>query len=257
MTSFRKVHSGDPLVIPSGTYNAFVDAAQDFIARQQSQSANTRRDGQDVVLVKNSSGSDCIRFGILGISGPLFTPAAALESFKNNLVFDGVTPSAGHVGKFVVLLEPVKAGKIGRACVYGVSPVLLNLTDSTHQYADVTAGQAAFLTSAVTGAAQILWAAGSSGVVWALVRIVGTTGPTSGSVKSLASSGATANTDTWSVTEGTGVRFTATRLYWTGTEVDPILTFTRQTTYDATGRLTAVSAESLSASFATGPCEGS
>ena len=40
VSTMQKVNSGDPLVIPSGTYNAFVDAA-DFRARQQSQSANT------------------------------------------------------------------------------------------------------------------------------------------------------------------------------------------------------------------------
>ncbi len=35
--SLKKVKSGDPLVIPAATYNTFVDAARDYLARQQDQ----------------------------------------------------------------------------------------------------------------------------------------------------------------------------------------------------------------------------
>ncbi|MCJ7544506.1 MAG: hypothetical protein MUP47_08090 [Phycisphaerae bacterium] len=40
--ALRKVRPGDPLVIPALAYNTFVDAARDFLARQQDQAAPLR-----------------------------------------------------------------------------------------------------------------------------------------------------------------------------------------------------------------------
>ena len=73
MSTMKKVSTGDPLVIPANTYNAFIDAATDFRERikprqklaQQSQSSSSQLPG--VIWVKNDSPMDCWRYFILGI----------------------------------------------------------------------------------------------------------------------------------------------------------------------------------------------
>jgi len=55
----------------------------------------------------------------LGVTGIVFGPTDNLTEFKNQPTLTGGIPSgqfhaAGHVGRFVVLLEPIAAGKIGR-----------------------------------------------------------------------------------------------------------------------------------------------
>ena len=170
----KKVRPGDPLKIPAAGYNAMVDAAR---AEQQ------RRHGIDrsakpgfvepaMVLVKNNSGADRDRFDILGIDGPIFTPTDNLDSFKNDRAVKGITPTtADHTGNFVILLEPLKAGKIGSAVASGVCVVKVNVTDTDHEYADVANAQAAYMASGHSGAARILWAESGTGQKWALVRI--------------------------------------------------------------------------------------
>jgi hypothetical protein len=55
----KKVKPGDPLVMPATTYNAFVDAARDYLARQQDQLALSLARGarhSGIVRVRDDSG---------------------------------------------------------------------------------------------------------------------------------------------------------------------------------------------------------
>src|SRR5687768_12426349 len=62
-----------------------------------------------IILVKNTSGSDVERFGVLGIDAPIFTPTENLEGFKTTICLKCVTPTdASHKSKFVILREPLK-----------------------------------------------------------------------------------------------------------------------------------------------------
>jgi hypothetical protein len=83
---FKKVHPGDPLVISATAYNTFVDAARDYLARQQDQAQSTRPGARHsgVVLVRNDSGSDRSRFDVLGVAGAVFDPTTDLETVKNS-----------------------------------------------------------------------------------------------------------------------------------------------------------------------------
>ncbi len=185
--TFKKVQSGDPLRIPAETFNTFIDAARDFKARRQSRTRESRFDIRQtgIIPVKNNSGADRNRFDILGIDRPIFTPDDSLTSFQNQVALVGVTPTeADHFGKFVVLLEPLRAGAIGQACVSGLCVVRLCVEDASHKFADVDDSNPAALRSGSGGAAFILWkeTAGSGygycgygygygGLVWAVVRI--------------------------------------------------------------------------------------
>jgi len=171
--TLKKVKSGEPLRIPAATFNTFVDAARDYLQRQQGtgQTATQTFRQTGIVPVKNASGADRGRFDILGIDSPVFTPTESIESFKNTVAVKGVTPAAGHTGSFVVLLEPVADGEIGGGVVSGVTPVKVNVADESHGYADIAAGQAGYLASGESGSALILWKETGTGQKWALVKI--------------------------------------------------------------------------------------
>ncbi len=63
----QKVKPGDPLRIPAATFNTMIDAAADYRRRAQSGGRPRGRDARpsDLVQVKNYTGQDCPRFGVM------------------------------------------------------------------------------------------------------------------------------------------------------------------------------------------------
>lgn len=177
--NMKKVRSGDPLVIPAPAYNAFIDAAQDYRARTanvgQQATPVTRSSG--IVMVKNESGTDRARFDVLGLGEPLFMPdgpAGAERSFMNAVAFRGDTPDAmQHMGKFVVLLEPIAADAVGRACISGITVARLRVDDGTKTYteAEIIDQDEIALGPKVGGSVDVLWHQDQAGDVWAVIRI--------------------------------------------------------------------------------------
>jgi hypothetical protein len=169
----KKVQPGEPLAIPAAAYNAFIDAARAHMDSRQDRGQEPRAAfrSSGIVPIKNASGSDRSRFDVLGIDYPLFWPESDLDAFKNHPGFQGRVPSSiDHLGRFAVLLEPAPAGALARACVAGVCPAQVDVTDTAHQYADIKDGSH-LLASAETGAAHILTTIAATGVQWCLVRL--------------------------------------------------------------------------------------
>jgi len=218
----KKVQRGQPLVIPASTYNAFVDAAQDYQRRklsQQSTGLSTSRDA-DMVLVKNSSGADRARFEILGINAPVITPTDNLDQFLNRPALSGVIPTAAnHWGKFVILAEPIRNGLLGLGWLSGVCPVKVDIVNANHWHADVADNIAANLKSSGGGAAQILWKESGTGVKWAVVRL-GRWSPTVFPVNLTQTGGS----------QGT----TTTPASWTYSVIDPVTNQTLATSVNPT-----------------------
>ena len=169
--ALRKVRTGDPLQIPAPAYNAFIDAAVDLRRRQHDEAHDTqrlRRDG-DVILVLNSTDSTVNRFGVLGLTDPIIAPGDALE--LERVAFTGDVPQEEHRGRFAILLETAAPGAIVRAALDGVVPVMLEVQDPDHEFADVAPGQFDRLFSESSGAAQILWMEDMGSVRQAFVRM--------------------------------------------------------------------------------------
>jgi hypothetical protein len=172
--TMRKVRSGDPLVIHASTFNTFIDSARDFLDRQNQIRRTGLRDTRHsgIVLVKNASGEDRERFHVLGIKESVIKPADNEDEFKNKVALSGETPTEeDHRGKFVILLEPLKADSLGMAMALGLCPVKITVENEDHACADVNDGEAATLKSGPTGAAQILWKEDGTGEKWAVVRL--------------------------------------------------------------------------------------
>ena len=121
----KKVQSGDPLVVPAQAYNAFIDAAKDFQQRTRhvGQTATPGYRSAGIVLVKNQSGTDRLRFDVLGLGDPIILPdsgGVAEQQFKNTVAFRGDLPDEKlHKGRFAILAEPWRparsAGRTWRA----------------------------------------------------------------------------------------------------------------------------------------------
>jgi len=171
--TLKKVKPGDPLAIPAATFNTFVDAAQEHLRRQQSIGRTPAADRPpfETILLKNASGADHGRFNVLGIDAPVFTPTDSLETFTNGIALVGVTSTASHAGNFAVLVEPIQAGQIGRACILGACPVKVNVVSASDTFADVEAGVTGRLKSGSSGAARILWKESGTGEKWAVVKL--------------------------------------------------------------------------------------
>jgi hypothetical protein len=83
-----------------------------------------------------------------------------------------VTPTkADHTGSYVITAEPIKNNRPGRAFVFGICPVQINMLLANDDTADVADSDGTQLESGPIGSAQILWAAGGTGTQWALVRL--------------------------------------------------------------------------------------
>jgi hypothetical protein len=172
--AFERATPGKALAIPAAAWNACLDAADAHKRGEMPPFASTPKQFRqaDIVLVKNASGSNVSRFHVLGISGVIFTPTASLRAFQDQVTFTGVTPTdADHKGKFVICLDAIKSGQVGRAWIAGVAQVQVNVTDTAHGFCDVKNTDRTQLQSASSGNTRILWKESGTGTKWAVVRL--------------------------------------------------------------------------------------
>lgn len=178
----RKVRSGQKLEIPAKAYNAFVDAAIDLRQRSHGtqQQSNLEQRSTGIMLVRNNSGEDMPRLSVLGLDAPVVSPTDNLQQFKNRAAMSASKPQSDHQGRFVILLDAIRQGAIGRAYVSGVCPAYVYVESEydgfvpiDNAYADITENDASKLTAKEEGSAQILWREGGTGDQWAIVRLTG------------------------------------------------------------------------------------
>jgi hypothetical protein len=168
----RKVKPGDPLEISADSWNAAMDAARAHRDSQRDARAHpgtdTRQTG--IILVRNSSGADADRLGVLAMTAPLVLPADNEPEALARVALDGDAPAA-DTDPFCVLLEPLADGAIGRAAVAGVAWALVDFSDAGHGFAAPEAGETGALASAGSGPARVVWKESGTGVKKALVLL--------------------------------------------------------------------------------------
>jgi hypothetical protein len=172
----RQALPGEPLKIPASTFNTMLAAADDYQRRALNQGKGRTPFGTQsgIVTVKNDSGGDCEQFAVLGISGVLVTPASDLQEFTYHWALTAVLPTAAHCNKFVVLQEPIANNALGKAMVFGTTPVWMygdsSLAATT---AGIEPGETDLVPTANAPGAQILYEQPTSGVELhlALVRL--------------------------------------------------------------------------------------
>ena len=131
--------------------------------------------------VRNDSGSDIVRFGILSVNSDaiVVSPSSDIGQFSANPTFVGYSPIAPGTygrgfGKFCIAYEPIASGAIGRAYFFGFCPVKINFINSGDRWADAISGDLTQLQSdSSAGGVEILWTEGGTGTKWALVKFTG------------------------------------------------------------------------------------
>lgn len=175
MAAPQKVRAGETWQPSASDHNAFVGAWQYVQRMLRSGGARVGRNawGTGIVSMRNSSGADRDRFDVLGIDAPTITPSDNLAQFQGQICLDGVTPTLGHMGRFAVLLEPVKAGRITPwAMVAGVTVAKVNFRPAgDHQFCEAAGGEAGALETLAGGSARLLWPTTGSGVEWSVIRL--------------------------------------------------------------------------------------
>jgi hypothetical protein len=181
--ALRKLNPGETLpVLPRDTFNTIIDS-RDVIGRHKNnlkaKVPSLQNTGGIVVWVKNDSGTDVDRFGVLGIDEPIILPDENENEFAMRVALKCVTPSAGgsseddNRGRFVICAEPIANGKIGRAFIAGVCACKLQDNSGSNGFVEIIDGNVERLQLADSGSAVVLWKDESSGGEWAIIRLGG------------------------------------------------------------------------------------
>jgi hypothetical protein len=174
MPEFERYSPGDPPTFPAATVNGWQDAARDFYARKGGRTASPSLtevfDPANLVLVRNDTGAARVPFSVLKPSGVLVDPATYPHDVRRRPAFSGVAPAAA-TDPFLVTIDPLADGQIGRAAAAGVVVCQVNVTDATHGYAQPAAGDPTGLASASGGPAQILYKPTGTGVKTCVVLL--------------------------------------------------------------------------------------
>lgn len=174
----NKVQTGDPIQIKAVTWNSFIDAAEYVKNLQSDQRGGPLSNGNysGVVLLKNGESTLFPRFSAMAITDVLIRPDVNEPEFTGKCpAFLGrKVTNAYEEYPYAVLLEPVDAGKIGRALLLGIVPAKVSILDPEHKFAEPMVGNASgAMQSAENGVARIIWKGGNSGNQWCLLQLGG------------------------------------------------------------------------------------
>lgn len=174
----NKVQTGDPIQIKASTWNSFIDAAEYVKNLQSDQTGGVLKSSNHngIVLLKNGESTLFPRFSAMAIADVLIRPDVNEQEFSGKCpAFLGrKVTTAYEEYPYAVLLEPVDAGKIGRALLLGIVPAKVSILDPDHKFAEPIVGNSAgAMQSAENGVARILWKAGNTGTQWCMLQLGG------------------------------------------------------------------------------------
>jgi hypothetical protein len=169
---YQKVRVGQPLKISAKCWNRVLDtvATQPAYLTGPGEYSRTNL----VVQVLNTTSAAIPVWGVLEVSGVVNDPTAGSSSaaqWRDVPVIKGITPTGSTAAKFVIAVEPIKAGKIGRAAIDGVVQCKLDIKAVSDSFASPQASTTSLKTGQ-SGEAAILWKESGTGPgKWGLVRI--------------------------------------------------------------------------------------
>lgn len=207
MAEISRVSAGDESV-PAASWNeirAIVNQLKEqLLGNKVPKGTSFKHSG--IVKVLNVGGSTLDQFDVVGLREAAFDPTGGARAFlQNPVVFKGSRPNCDHVGKFAVLLQPIKDGEVGLAIASGIAQVQIEIENEDHLFADITPDDASKLTSCENGSAQILWHVPGTGKRWSVVRISNSPdGPACVSSTTTSMETTTGTTGTEEGTTGTG-----------------------------------------------------
>jgi hypothetical protein len=205
------VRAGDRLKIRASTWNAVTDLLGD----RRTGGPTFLTDTETRILVRNDTGGDVDRFGVVKIGDVLITPDLNEDEYANRRAFVGESPAAGAA--FAVTQQPIPAGECGWAVVLGVTTCTLNVADAADTHAGPAAGDVADLATGATGPARILYKESGTGAGKKAKVLLTGTGAGGGEVLQIQagasnSFGYPARVQTWSAAAGSWTDASATEV---------------------------------------------
>ena len=168
----KKVKSREKFRVKAETWNSFINAAEFVKQRQADMKSQTgRRDTKSgTVMLRNGTDAVLEQFAVVSIGNLIITPADNEPEFRQAMpVFEAVPLSDSNKDKpFAVLQKPLAKKECGIALVAGITPVKINVTSESHEYAEASA---AGLKSSDSGAVRILWKESGTGEKWAIANL--------------------------------------------------------------------------------------
>lgn len=170
----REIQRGQVLSgIPSNSWNAFVDATRKINALVGRGNGQASSDQGSTVFIQVRNDTDALVpvGGILVLSDVLFLPADRESVVFEGLQFSGLAPdSTGTDYFYVVALEPIAEGKIGRGVIQGASWARINLTSEDHGFVKHGSNPDYLVSNEFRGR-PIIWRALGTGEQWAIVGL--------------------------------------------------------------------------------------
>jgi hypothetical protein len=155
--------------IPASWLN---DVARAIELPANRQRANEAQLPEGIVYVKNSTGSDVPRFGVMALTNIEILPADNPSGFEAQPVFTGTAPAAAYATRYAVARKPIASGAVGECYISGVFAAAINVVDAAHTCAAPVAGDALKLSTSGDGLAQIVWKESGTGTKWAVLRMI-------------------------------------------------------------------------------------
>lgn len=124
------------------------------------------------VRVKNISGADVPRCGVLRIVGSVFDPSDpdAIPAFIETPALVGNLPNGDFGASFVVTHEPITDGGIGLAYLWGVVPVKINVVHEQHTHVVMADDDYEQVDSQMFGH-RIIYKEAGTGQKWGLILL--------------------------------------------------------------------------------------
>lgn len=174
MDQFTTFSTGDKLKLSAELHANLVRVVQkELESRGDFKPSGADLDAELSLWIKNKKGTDLGKYSVVRRGNNLVGPETSDESYTGPLVYESLAPSA--TSPFAILQSPAKNNAIVPAVMSGITLVKVNVTDSSHKFANAIDGDyTKLLSQAAAGPAEILWTSGATGTVWALVRLNGT-----------------------------------------------------------------------------------
>lgn len=155
--------------IPAAWLNDVARAVELPANRQR---ANEAQLPEGIVYVKNSTGADVPRFGVMALTNIEILPADNPSGFEAQPVFTGSLPAAAYATRYAVARKPIGTGAIGECYISGVFAATVNVVAEAHTCAAPVASDALKLSTSADGIAQIMWKESGTGTKWAVLRMI-------------------------------------------------------------------------------------
>lgn len=153
--SINKVNPGDRLAIKASTYNRFTAAT---LAHEAANDEAHRPSGaQWLVDILNTTTGPLEAFSSVRLAEPIVNPSANLRELRELTGFRAspVTDPL-EVVRIAITQEAIGPGKIGRAMIFGVTPIL-ELVVNAEEHTRAIAGLDGTIETADKGPLEILW----------------------------------------------------------------------------------------------------